>query len=328
MKIIMFFRNPKVGHSIHRVFRSVQPFLKLNVDLDIFDVPSSRSLPWDVLRNTFFVFRKRESKAIHHVTGHIHDTLLGLLGRKSVLTIHDLVFIDNVKNPIKRFYKWLFWLYIPVKLADRITCISNLTKENILKYVNTSKIVVIPNPIDSSFHFVEKEFNESKPVILHVGTGWNKNLRRTILALKDIPCHLRVVGKLNSDLLTMLELNSIEYSNLFNLTDYEMRNEYIKCDIVNFPSEYEGFGMPVIEGQQIGRVVITSRIEPMIDISGAAAEFVDPLSIESIRKGYCHIISDRVHRDRLIEKGLQNVNRFSAENVAKQYLELYKDLVK
>ena len=84
--------------------------------------------------------------------------------------------------------------------------------------------------------------------------------------------------------------------------------------------------MPVIEGQQIGRIVITSNIEPIIDISGKAALLVNPYDINDIRKTYLNIIEDKQLRDSLIEKGLNNVKRFEASFITKQYMDLYNTL--
>ncbi|KAA6351945.1 hypothetical protein EZS27_000742 [termite gut metagenome] len=283
-------------------------------------------MPLSLLKNLIFVFKNRNKQGINHIPGDIHYCILALIGCKSVLTIHDLVFIKNSKKHFDRFFKYLLWLYLPVKLASRVICISENTKNEVLKYVKIRNIEIINNPIDPAFVYSKKEFNSVNPTILHIGTGWNKNLKRTIMALQDIPCHLRIVGKLNEEIITLLKCGKIEYSNVFNLTDEEIRQEYINCDIVNFPSEYEGFGMPVIEGQATGRVVLTSYIEPIIEVSGGAVEFVNPLQIESIRNGYLHIISDKQHRDKLIRNGLENVKRFSVQSIEKQYMVLYKTI--
>ncbi|MGY8914114.1 MAG: glycosyltransferase family 4 protein, partial [Flavobacteriales bacterium] len=284
--------------------------------------------PEDVVKNSLFTYKKRDVQAIHHVTGHIHDVLLALIGVKTVLTVHDLVFLDNVRNPIKRFYKWLFWLYLPIKIADKVVCISEQTKKNILSKINTDKLIVINNAVDPIYKFVEKPFNQDKPVILHIGTGWNKNLECSIEALEGIPCHLRIIGKLRDSQIKLLEKHNIEYSNQFDLSDEEIRDEYIYCDIVNFPSIYEGFGMPVIEGQQTGRVVVTSKIEPLMEVANGAAAFVTPDDTSSIKRAYLNVIGDEVYRNNLIGKGSVNAKRFSVEHIAEQYLELYQNLAK
>ncbi|WP_282164928.1 glycosyltransferase family 4 protein [Cellulophaga baltica] len=327
MKIKYYFRHPKVGHSIHRVFRTLLQEIKKKDDIEIIEMPYKGSMPWDVIKNNLFVYKKKDKKSIHHVTGHIHDVLLALIGVKTVLTIHDLVFLDNVKNPFKKFYKWLFWLYLPIKIADRVVCISNQTKNNILTKISTKKLVVIYNPIDPIFQFKEKKFNKKKPVILHIGTDWNKNLDNTIEALAGVKCHLRIIGKLKDHHLESLEKFQVEYSNASNLSDIEIKDEYVNCDIVNFPSIYEGFGMPIIEGQRTGRIVLTSNLEPLIEVSSNSAILVDPFDINSIKNSYLKIIEDDKYREEIIKRGLENTKRFTVEKIALQYQNIYRQIL-
>ena len=325
--ITFFHRNHKCGYSIYKVFKTIENELKFqNIEFEEYFMPSQYSMPWDIIKNSIFTFKHRNTKGINHISGHIHDAILGLIGCKTILTIHDLVFIDNVKNPIKRFYKWLFWLYIPIKTASRVTCISNETKRKILKHIKTNKITVIYNPIDPAFKYSPKVFNEECPIILHIGTFWNKNIKRSIMALEGIKCHLRIIGEIDNHILQLLKEKKINFSNAKNLSDEEIRQEYINCDIVNFPSIYEGFGMPVIEGQKTGRIVITSAIEPIKEIAGEAAIFVNPTNIQSIHNAYITAIENDKLRNEIIQKGLENAHRFQVKNIAKQYIELYQSL--
>lgn len=321
--IYYFSRNSKIGFSIEKVFNTIIKEVEKKHSVKNIKMVTKFSKPYDLINNIIYSFKNRNSSGINHITGHIHEVSIGLIGNKTILTIHDLVFLDNVSNPFIKFYKWLFWFYIPLKLVDCVVCISSETQKRILKRINTNKTVVIYNPIDPNFSFVKKEFNISYPTILHIGTGWNKNLLRTIEALSGIPCHLRIIGKINEIIYKKLTDFNIDFSQVYNLSDEEILNEYICCDIVNFPSEYEGFGMPIIEGQKTGRVVITSKIEPLIEISGNAVEFVDPYDVNSIKYGYLNVIHNKLHRENLIKNGLINVERFSVKNISDQYTDLY-----
>lgn len=105
-----------------------------------------------------------------------------------------------------------------------------------------------------------------------------------------------------------------------------MMDMYIEADVMLFPSTYEGFGLPIIEAQATGRVVITSQLEPMLSVAGNAACFVDPYSVDSIRSGIQKIIESESYRNELIQKGFRNIERFQLEKVKKQYSDLYKQL--
>ena len=124
----------------------------------------------------------------------------------------------------------------------------------------------------------------------------------------------------------MLRLYSINYIYKSDLSDQEILKEYINCDIVSFPTLYEGFGMPIIEGQAVGRVVLTSDLEPMKEMAGDAALLVDPYSIESIRNGIMKLIKNHHYRDDLIKRGLENIERFKLPAIVKQYMDLYTKL--
>lgn len=327
MNIQFINRNIKAGFSFAKVFNPIMEYLARDNEVTSIEVPEYRGLPWHSLRNICFVRKRTKQKnVIHHVTG-LPELAIGVCRRNLVLTFHDINFMTNTKNPMARYYKYLLRLYFPIKAADKITCISEFTKQEILKYVN-AEIEVIHNPIDPTFSFVAKSFNSEKPRILHIGTGWNKNLKNTIEALKGVPCHLRIIGKLSDEIKTMLKALQIEYSNDFHLTDEQILNEYHQCDIVNFPSFYEGFGMPIIEGQATGRVVVSSEIEPLIEVSSGAVEYVNPNDVNSIRQAYLNIINDSQRRENLIAKGLENVKRFSVSHICGQYLQVYKDLLK
>jgi glycosyltransferase involved in cell wall biosynthesis len=327
MNIIFFYRNIKAGFSIHKVFNTITDAFENKTDSIIkLEVPFYRANLKSVVKNLLFIYQNRLKEGVNHITGDIHYGIFALIGCKSVLTIHDLVLLQNTKNPYKKRVLFLFWYYLPVKLATEVVCISQSTKEDLLKYVKRKDIKVISNPVDPMFNFVKKEFNIKKPVILHIGTGWNKNLSAVILALKDIECHLRIIGKINEKQLQLLKKHHINYSNGFKLTDLEILYEYENCDIVSFPSIFEGFGMPIIEGQAMGRVVLTSNISPMKEIGREAVQLVTPNDVLSIREGFLKIIKDKDYRDFLILKGFENIKKYKSEAIVKEYIEVYKQL--
>ena len=137
---------------------------------------------------------------------------------------------------------------------------------------------------------------------------------------------MRIIGRLKEETISLLNGYNIDYSNVYNLKEQEIIKEYQKADIVNFPSLYEGFGMPIIEGQTTGRVVVTSDMSPMKDVAGNGAILVNPFSIESIRNAYLQIINDKNLRNRIIVKGKVNAQKYAVEEIAEQYVKIYETI--
>ena len=110
------------------------------------------------------------------------------------------------------------------------------------------------------------------------------------------------------------------------MTDKEIVEEYLNCDIVNFPSLYEGFGMPILEGQATGRVVITSNCSPMKEVAGHGAVLVNPMSVVSIREEYKKVIENFDFRNEVVKQGTINVANYRLENIVNCYLKVYNSL--
>ena len=310
---------------MHRVFSSIVQAIGPSHAISI-SAPDYRALPWSILRNLWWAFKNRNRKGINHITGDLHYLALVLPAPNTVLTIHDLVTLRLGGNPIKKYLWRKLWFDWPLRRVGKITCISETTKSELLSafpWLNPSKVFTVHNPIDPLFRPVPKEFDKHCPTILHIGTGWNKNLERVILALKGISCKLQIVGALSDDAKQSLSENGISYENRVNISDEELLECYHQCDLVSFPSIFEGFGMPIIEAQATGCAVITSNINPMKEIAADGACLVNPLSVDLLHKAFRKLIEDDTYREILVKKGIVNARRFSLDHIVSQYMQVY-----
>jgi glycosyltransferase involved in cell wall biosynthesis len=324
--IVFIYRSKNIGNSIEGVFDTLYLFFENSESINISIDHLKFNNKW---YNIFFNILSFNSKAnnIYHITGDIHYIILRLFSSKSIITIHDIHSILK-GNFLNKMLKYIFWVYLPIKISNKITVVSNFTKDELLKIykLNDDKIKVIYNPVNPIFLPFKKKFNKLRPTILHIGTNPNKNLIRVITAIKDLSIKLVIVGSLDELHLKYLSLHNIDYDNFVNIPTLELYELYKISDIVSFPSTYEGFGLPIIEANSIGRVVITSNIASMPEIGSNAACYVDPYDIHSIRDGFLKVINDDHYRINLIQNGFINSNRFILHNIALQYYNLYNEI--
>ncbi|MCG8308079.1 MAG: glycosyltransferase [Cytophagales bacterium] len=332
MKVHLFFRKETEGfRSLEEIFDIVIDALE-KVYVEIIEVPEKRISPKKFWKNLGWV--RRHKNRLNHISGDIHYIALAT-GRNTVLTIHD-AYSSITGTWLKKLVVKLFWFWLPSLIVKRITTISEKSRvelERIIPFAK-HKIRVIPNPfnpklLDGNLQFEEELiFNTSKPIVLHLGTKSNKNLERTISAMEGLPYKLYIIGQLSDTQAALLAKHKIDFTSYFNLPYSEVATLYHQCTLVCFASLYEGFGMPIIEAQLVGKPVITSKVEPMLWVAGKnGAHFIDPYSIADIRAGIVKVIGDKSYRQSLVNNGLENVRRFEPSKIARMYEKVYHEVL-
>ncbi len=265
---------------------------------------------------------------IHHVVGDVHYLALGLPREKLVLTIHDCAALERLSGWRREVLRQL-WFVQPMRRAAVVTTISETSKKELRRWVGAlaDKVVVIPNCVRAEFRSDFKPFNQECPVVLQVGTGWNKNVVGVARGLTGIPCRLEVVGELDSVQRAALDSTHVAYKELGRISDDELLQAYRRCDLVVFASLYEGFGLPILEAQAIGRPVVTSNLSSMPEVSGGGALLVDPSDSQAIHRAVMELITDATLRADLIQAGFDNVARFRPEAVARRYEAVYAQVL-
>lgn len=270
---------------------------------------------------------RRHQGDVTHVTGDVHYLTFLLDRRRTVLTVHDLVLLGRLRG-IRRWILWLLWYWLPIRRSAAIVTISEATRRELLAHVHCdpAKVHVIHNPVSDAFVPVPKAFDADCPRILQIGTTPNKNVERVAQALRDIPCKLVVIGALNENQRAALEGNGIHYENHVGLSRDAVVDQYSACDLLVFASTYEGFGLPILEAQAVGRPVVTGNVSSMPEVAGDGACLVDPFDVAALRSGILRVIGDAGFRRQLIDAGQRNVRRFSTEAVAEHYAALYRTI--
>lgn len=328
IKVNYFQRKPRKGFnfSIEFIFNDVRAKLNERIQSKVFISSCyNQGIFTKIINIVQAALRQR--KEVNHITGETH--FLNLLMRKKnvILTIHDCGMVHRKTGLSKTIIKWLY-IILPSRKAAIITANSEVTKNEILNItkLDPNKIRVIPVAVNQQIIPNPKEFNKNKPVILQIGTSYNKNINRLIEAIQPINCKLIIVGRLSEKILELLTKAKIDFDNRYNLTNDELLQAYHSADIISFISTFEGFGMPIVEANSIERVVITSNLSSMPEVAGNSAYLVDPYSVDEIRAGILKLIDDENLRTTLIKNGRLNKLRFESNKIADMYYELYKEI--
>jgi glycosyltransferase involved in cell wall biosynthesis len=261
---------------------------------------------------------------------------------KSVVTIHDLIF---VKFPeLYSFWDRKIHYYKFKKAAqnaDIIVAVSQQTKEDIVEIlkIDPSKIKVIYQGCHSIFkenfevnqiQEVVSKYNLPEKYILNVGTiETRKNVLLAVKAIKNIDAFLVIVGKetkYSDEVKNYISENNLQDKVLFlkGLSLQELAIVYQKATIFVYPSFYEGFGIPIIEALYSKTPVITTAGGVFPEAGGANSIYINPNSVSEMKTAILKLWNDENLRYSIAEKGFDFVQKFNDQGIAKEYIQIYK----
>lgn len=321
MKVCYIFRQKeKNGNSIENVFLTINSAIqKSDIETEVYFRNKS-------LWRSLLELRKLNAD-IYHITGDVYYLALFLPRKKTTITVHDIGAFKNNAKTVKQYVYAFIWFILPILWVKKITVISDFVKYDLIQYfkINPKKICIIENPISLELQFEKHEINSCKPNILQIGTGWHKNLIGLIEAVKEVNCTLTIIGEPSRDLVNKMEGYAIDFAIHSNISNEAVMNLYSKCDLVYFASFSEGFGLPILEAQAIGRPVITSNLSPMNDTAGIGAILVNPSSFEEIKQVIQNLICDNKLYSDCVEKGQINLKKYNPNLVSQKYYQFYKN---
>ena len=278
---------------------------------------------------------------------------------KLVVTVHDLSFLRYPE-----FFSWRknFWhgaLGVKKLLAraDRIVAVSQNTKHDLVEVLGlpAEKIKVIY----SGNNFLRAAENIEFPGVSEkaINDFLNKHQLKLgfILFLGNVEPRKNLIGLVKAyeelrnrrpDLADRqlviaggrgwksrkifkafkLSLYSQDIKFLGYVSNQEKEILYQTAGIFVYPSFYEGFGFPPLEAISFGLPTVSSNISSLPEVLGKAALLINPFSTTEISEAMEIALTDEVIRVRLINLGREQELKFSWEQTAREYLELFQDL--
>ncbi|WP_040305364.1 glycosyltransferase family 4 protein [Caminibacter mediatlanticus] len=276
---------------------------------------------------------------------HYNIPVLPIKAKKRIVTIHDvyhLAFYDTLNLKQKLYAK--FMINQAVSKSDIILTVSEFSKNEIIKYTNTKKeIKVIYNAINfnkfkvinNNLEKLKNKYSLPNEFILFVGNVKpHKNLKRLLLAIKDLDINLVIVGKKDGfitgdesikKLVTNANLKGKVYFTGY-VKDEDIPVIYNLAKLFVFPSLYEGFGIPPLEAQACGCPVIVSNVASLPEVCGDSALYCNPYDVNDIKEKIEVLLNNEQLREELIQKGFENIKRFSWEKSAKKIIDVIEGL--
>ncbi len=265
----------------------------------------------------------------------------------SVVTVHDLGYhyFPESHPARQRFYLTVGTRW-SVTTATRVIAVSQATAADLVRLyaVPPEKIRVVHEaavplapPCADGVAAAHRRFHLARPYALYVGTIQpRKNLERLIRAYARLAAagdpgwELVLAGKpgwLSDPLFTLARDLRMEHRvHFLGYVPDELLPALLRGAIFfAFPSLFEGFGLPVLEAQQLGVPVMTANSSALPEVAGNAALYVDPTDVDAIADAMLRLSQDEALRQQLIEAGYRNVERFSWEKAAQETLAVLEE---
>jgi len=263
---------------------------------------------------------------------------------KIALTLHDIIYqarpeLYNWPNIVDKILLRKV-SQISAKKAQVVLTCSDFSKKEILKHyqVNPEKVFSIPLAADESFQPIEgqsrlgeikKKYQIKDKFILFIGSIFNRrHLPEVVTAFKkinrDSPNYqFLIVGKNHTspfiDIKTMVDERIIRKD---YLEEGDLPLVYNAADLLVWLSDYEGFGLPVLEAMACGTPVVTSNKASLPEVAGEAAIYIkNNKDVNEIEKAIHRGLTDQNLRQSLINKGLEQSKKFSWQKCARETLD-------
>ena len=230
-------------------------------------------------------------------------------GVRNVTTVHDLTYHFYRRGLAKAVHLWEEERAL--RHSEAVICVSENTKRDLLRFYPRfpeERMHVIYNGVSDDFYPLPSV--EKKGFLLFVGNS--------TAAYKRYDVAQQVAQRTGLELVTAANVTSEELNTLYN-----------EALCLLYPSDYEGFGLPVLEAQKAGCPVIAQKNSSIPEIIGAEGLMVQHDTLQRMAAEMADIVRQLQSRptDKIITAGIENAKRFSWDKTYLQVKEIYRQLL-
>ena len=270
-----------------------------------------------------------------------------------VLTLHDIIFLENRQGKNQSVYQNLGRIYrrivVPaiLKKCKKIITVSHFECDHISRSLSIDKSLLTAVYNGYSKHFkpirnaqeITAKYIEKRPYLFFLGnTDPKKNTARVLQAYSIYLKKSRqplplLIADLKEEVIdeylkqgNLQEIKKMLYHPGY-IPNTELPAIYSGASAFIYTSLRESFGIPILEAMACGTPVITSNTSAMPEIAGPGGILVNPFHPEEIASALLHLEEEPEYYQSQAAYGLERVCRFSWENTARETLKIYKEIL-
>ena len=254
--------------------------------------------------------------------------------RAYVVTVYDFTY-EKFSNSFQKYVHSL-QKFESIRRADSIICISESTKKDLLHYckgINPQNIHVVHLGIEHDEFYCTKNISDYKKHDNHVlFVGRRDGYKRFDLAVEAVSriqtLSLSIVGqKLTDNEIGLLENRLHRRWKCYEDVDSnKLRELYGSSFAFIFPSDYEGFGLPLIESMACGCPVVSSSLSSLPEVGGSAALYAPNQDYQSYFNQLQSLIDSEELRPDMIALGLLRAKEFTWRKTVLETIKIYSSL--
>ena len=259
----------------------------------------------------------------------------------TVLTVYDL--IHEKYHELYRKKKDYRPKEKAINNADKIICISQNTKNDLIQYYDVDKkkieVIYLASNINKKEALLSRDTEKIpfKDFLLFVGKRWGyknfENLIKVYANSNQLKKDFKIVcfgggefSKSEKENFASLKLDQKNIIQTFG-DDSILCQLYKNARALIYPSLYEGFGLPILEAMSPNCAVICGNTSSMTEVGGSAVLYFDPNNLDEMTKVIKQNIYSNQTLDNFINLGKERAKFFSWEKCGKETLDCYNQVI-